>query len=241
VFGLRFDHRKPSSVSELIRVWDKGYVAVESEYFWKFGDGRWAYGQVVSHIYRTRGTFIVTLTVTPITGEPVAVRKGLVTVSEYSTVYNWDWNGDAENDGSVVEYVWNTKGSKIVTLTCVSADATVSRKCLITVTGYAAAEYSWSFGSYLASAQYSWNEFGTKIVSLTVTGHQEVPSIRYVQIQVDDVAVEATWHYGDGVSDALGVHEYSEAGVFDVTLDVDDNKGDSDSLTEENYITVTEA
>ena len=238
VFGLRLDNKRPSAQLELIRIWDKGYVAVESEYFWEFGDGHWAYGQVVTHSYSERGTFIVTLTFTPITGEPVAVRKGLVTVSEYSTVYNWDWNGDAENDGAVVEYAFSTKGSKIVTLTCVSADATASRKCLITVTGYAAAEYSWSIGGTTAVKNYSWSTFGTKIVSLQVSAADEAVSERFVQIQVDDVAVDATWHYGDGVSDALGVHEYATTGVRDVTLDVS-NKGQSATLTKTGYITVT--
>jgi len=233
-----------------VRCWDLGIKIDRADFairifgggclfIWDFGDGYYGYGRTVTHSYTDRGSYIVTLTERSADLLEISTRMCLVTVSEYSTVYNWDWAGDID-DGQVVTYSWTTKGSKIVTLTCVSADATVTRSCIITITNYLPAVYLWSVGGTESVRSYSWSTFGTKIVSLQVSAADEAASIRYVQIQVDDQTIEATWHYGDGVSDALGVHEYSEAGVFDVTLDVS-NKNDSDSLTENDYITVTEA
>jgi len=88
---------------------------------WDFGDGATARGETVQHIFNTRGTFVVRLTVSDNLGAkgqanasimistnspPVAVITGPTAGAEAATLA-FDGSSSTDSDGSLVSYDWN--------------------------------------------------------------------------------------------------------------------------------------
>ena len=195
-----------------------------ASYYWTFGDGQVSYDdQPGTHNYNTWGTYDITLEVdngycssvantavqilapTPtigFTGEgagcaPLTVQFN--NLSTYASSYRWEFSdGSVRSDDSPV-HVFNEPGVYDVTLY---------------VEGYE--------GTELVEAHSAVVEvFPTAEAAFTLNpNHVMVPGQPVFFLNLSDGATEYAWDFGDGATSIseTPVHEYTEPGVYDVSL-----------------------
>jgi len=218
-------------------------------YFWTFGDGTNATGQVVSHSYANEGNYTVTLTVTDNYNStsstslvetvgnqpPVAIFS-----ASASTVYKNDsvfFNASAsyDPDGTITSYSWTFgDGTNATGMTATHAYA---NKGVYTVTLKATDN-----GALTNTATKNITVLDhAPIASFTVSA-STVPTGTTVSFNAsasydpDGSIVGYSWNFGDGTN-GTGVtvsHSYVENGTYTVTLTVtdDDSSTGTTSATE---------
>jgi len=209
-------------------------------YFWEFGDGTNATGQIVSHSYSAYGTFTVTLTITDSEGFSDTTSKQ-VNVRQYPRA---DFTYTP-----ILPYVNET----------VTFNASAS-----TPEGGVIISYAWDFGDGKTGSgmivNHTYTSYGTYYVTLTVKDSEELSTSTTKQIRViigpvasftrtpqyplvnqpilfnasasydpDGKILAYAWNFGDGntttVSEPTIYHAYSTADIYKVTLIVTDNDG----------------
>jgi|GEM_PF-637125 len=195
-----------------------------AEHYWTFGDGQVSYGaNPGTHDYSTWGTYDITLEVdngycssvantavqilapTPtigFTGEgagcaPLTVQFN--NLSMYASSYRWEFSdGSVRSDDSPV-HVFNEPGVYDVTLY---------------VEGYEGTELMESHTAVV-------EVFPTAEAAFTLNpNHVMVPGQPVFFLNLSEDATEYMWDFGDGATSIseTPVHEYLQAGVYDVTL-----------------------
>jgi PKD repeat protein len=208
-----------------------------ADHYWTFGDGQVSYeANPGTHDYGTWGTYDITLEVdngycssvastavqilapTPtigFTGEgagcaPLTVQFN--NLSTYASSYRWEFSdGSVRSDDSPV-HVFNEPGIYDVTLY---------------VEGYEGTELVESHTAVVevfptAKAVFSLNP-----------NHVMVPGQPVFFLNLSEGATEYMWDFGDGATSIseTPVHEYLEAGVYDVTLTANNEWGCSSTYT----------
>lgn len=214
------------------------------QFLWSFGDGTTGVGQVTTHIYRSAGTFPVTLTVSTTSGQTAS----------------------AQSSASITQALQVSAGISVVG----AAGRPVPFSA--TVTGATSPQFTWQFGDGTSGSgqvtSHVYNAPGNYRVTVTVldlaTGQQASDSISasissalsvdangpYSGVAGQPVALEATtsgvanpqyrWDFGDGTtgSTAAPTHTYQSAGTFTIGLTVTDpSTGQSASDTATALIT----
>ncbi len=218
-------------------------------YFWAFGDGTNASGDIVTHAYADNGSYTVTLTVTDDDGatatatavKTVLNRSPIASFTESATtVYTgeaifFDSSGSYDSDGSITSYFWdfgdgtNTTGVIVEHVYQDNGNYTVT----LMVTdddGATATATSTKYilnKSPIASFTYSPT---LPIVGETVTFNA---SNSYDQ---DGSIMSYQWNFGDGnvstVTSPVITHIYTIFGNYTVTLTVTDNDGGIGTTTQ---------
>lgn len=192
----------------------------------------------------------VTITVTPVNDPPVAEANGPYQAKEGDkitltatgstdidgTITQYDWIiDDAGNpvylSGKNVEHTWMDEYSGEVTLIVTDNEG-------LTKTD---------------SAPVSISNVAPSITHLTApTDPLEITRTVNVEVKFTDPGLddihEVSWDWGDGSSSmvtltddariATGIHTYSEAGIYSISVTVSDMDGGIDSKTSENYIVI---
>lgn len=213
------------------------------EYRWDFGDGATGSGPSPSHVYASSGTYEVELEVVDDEGATHAVTQDVVVVANAPPVASFEWStqflqvgfdasGSTDEDGSVVEYLWDFgDGSS-------GSGLTVSH-------GYAAP------GTYAVGLQVTDDDGAvhstTREVVVTAEPPNQAPQAAFshevVHLMVsvdgtpstddDGTIVSYAWDFGDGAtsSDAVTTYTYAESGTYTVELTVTDEDGATDSTS----------
>ena len=220
---------------------------VITSYSWNFGDGTPAgSGASVTHDYAANGTYQVTLTVTDEDGAPNTLQKSisvaeapnqLPTAAFSSNVSDLDatFNAGGSNDpdGTISSYVWDFGDG-----TAAGTGATPSHS-------YAAA------GTFTVKLTVTDNRGGTSTVShdITTIAPNQKPSAAFSKggtwlhatfdasgsADPDGTIASYAWDFGDGSSDtgATPQHDYTAAGTYTVKLTVTDNRGGTDTASQD--------
>jgi len=208
---------------------------------WDFGDGTTAFGDDIEHIYLSDGTYTVTVTARdedggassssfeivvsdlPVDQQTIYVSEafeGSVTVlvagnDPEAITWSWDlYDGLAARESPTVEHIWTQDGSKPVTLTVTDAEGDESRTAIaVTVKNVPPSDLTVSqpFG-------------GDEGAMLAFTASAVDPG--------DDV-LDYTWSFGDTFFTSVGAsvqHAFSDDGVFDVSVVVDDGDGGTEEV-----------
>jgi len=221
-------------------------------YSWDFGDGITGTGSVASHTYSLAGTYTATLhitepggatqqTTTTITALPsTAVPQPPTAVLSSSTAagdaplavtfngtsstasnppiisYNWDFGDGAQATGETTSHSFTVAGTYHTTLTVEdSKGLTNSIDTPIIVVGTVTP-----------------NEKPTAVISATPPGGPVPVTISFDGSQSSDSdgsITEYSWNFGDGTTGIgqAAQHSYNNEGVYTVTLQVTDNKGET--------------
>ncbi|RLF48029.1 MAG: hypothetical protein DRN29_00935 [Thermoplasmata archaeon] len=217
-----------------------------SNYTWDFGDGSIGYGKVVEHQYLMPGTYEVRLIVRDNGNEIVNYSQTINTANippipdfYYSPEYPYTletvffFDNSTDPDGYIINWTWHfgdggisylpnpnhtylKAGEYNVTLTVVDNEfkAKTVAKQIIVRNRHPVAKFYWTKG-----------EEGTLIF---YANYLYDPSY-----DPDGSIVNYTWDFGDG---SIGYgewveHVYAKDGVYNVTLTVYDDNGDSNSTT----------
>lgn len=199
-----------------------------SEWQWSFGDGSGGAGPTITHVYRTAGTYEVTLTVSNDQGsatsspalitvfdkvEPpiAAIGGGQATAgvgqvvgwfnrsSGNVTTLQWTFGDGTSASGPVVQHAWTRPGSYTVTLVV-----------------------SNSAGSNSATAAITINEVASPPVSrftVSQTNAEEGQALRFQSLSINN-PTQLSWDFGDGstASGSAVTHAFARAGTYIVGL-----------------------
>jgi large repetitive protein len=227
-------------------VTDENVTCNSCLFTWNFGGEGTASGQIVSHVFGSPGTFVVTLTVTDAGGLTNSAQRNLtVTAPGPATVSINAPVPDPPIAGQAATF---------------TATATAA-------SGHRIVSYSWSWGdgtssqTSSASIQHTYANYGPVLISLTVTDDLNQSSTAYRPITVSSgLTATLTWSpaspnvgqtvtftatasssvgstitnylfdFGDGTDPQSSLyptakHEYQKADAFVVKLTVTDDKG----------------
>jgi PKD repeat protein len=224
-------------------------------YSWDFGDATTATGVSVQHDYSQDGTYTVTLTVTDNDGAtdttsatltvlnraPVAsFTESAETVSTGESI-SFDASGSSDADGTIVSYVWDFVDG--TTATGVTADHAYADNSAYTITLTVTDDDGATDSAAATKTVLNRAPIASFTDSATAVTQNEVISFDASgSSDADGTIVSYVWDFGDGTT-ATGVttdHEYSEDGIYTVTLTVTDDDGASASVDAEKTV-VTEA
>jgi len=215
-------------------------------YFWTFGDGTNATGQVVSHSYANVGSYTVTLTVTDndnstsstslvitVGNKPPVASFTSSPLSPYTTdtvAFNASTSYDL--DGNIVSYFWafgdGTNATGVVTSHAYVENGTYTVTLTVTdndgATGSTSAAKTILNRSPVASfASSPSTPYTGDIVTFNASASYDL----------DGSIVSYFWNFGDGTN-ATGMvtaHAYAENGNYVATLTITDNDGSTASTS----------
>lgn len=215
-------------------------------YDWNFGDGMTGSGATPAHAYSANGNYTVTLTVTDDAG---ATTSATTTVSIGATnlppsadaggpysgtagaPVNFDGSGSSDLDGSIVAYDWNfgdgTSGNGVMPAHVYAGNGSYTVTLTVTDdagdTGTATAAVSIGTGNLPPAADAGGPYRGTEGVALSFDGT--------ASSDPDGSIASYRWDFGDGTtgSGPNPSHSYGVAGTYNVTLEVTDDGGATDS------------
>ncbi len=205
-------------------------------YEWDFGDGQTAFGTTVEHVYLQDGPYAVTLTARdedggessstfdldvadlPIEEQSIYVSEALegsVTVlvagnDPEAVTWSWDlYDGLGPRTTPTIEHIWTQDGAKPVTLTVTDAEGDENRTAI--------------------SVQVQNVPPSDLIISQPFGGDEGelLAFTAFAQDPGDDV-LDYTWSFGDTFLTSVGAsvqHAFSDDGIWDVRVVVDDGDG----------------
>ncbi|HEC77068.1 MAG TPA: PKD domain-containing protein [Thermoplasmatales archaeon] len=213
---------------------------------WNFGDGNYSYEQNPSHQYSDDGVYNVTLTVTDDDGAINSTTKQII-VGNVPPVANFSWHPlnptdldtvsftdlSYDSDGFITNWTWNfgdgnysyeqnpshqysDDGVYNVTLTVTDDDGAINSTTKQIIVGNVppVANFSW----------HPLNPTDLDTVSFTDLSYDS-----------DGFITNWTWNFGDGnySYEQNPSHQYSDDGVYNVTLTVTDDDGAINSTTKQ--------
>jgi PKD repeat protein len=218
-----------------------------ASWFWDFGDGGTSFQEDPSHLYDDKGNFTVTLVVTDDDGASGAVSL-VVSVVNVAPSAGFTFDPDegtvgvdvrfmdrsSDPEGKELEYLWDfgdggtstamnplhafdSSGTKSVSLTVTDdegASATITREIMV-------------YPNVRPTADFSFSPSGGTIDDVFYFVDESVDEDGYI--------ISWSWDFGDG-DDSSGKepdHQFSDKGVRYVTLLVEDNDGNQDSVTKQ--------
>ncbi len=217
-------------------------------FYWEFGDGTTATGNLTKHAFASSGNFSIRLTVTDDKNSkgttvrnimvhsnqaPIAVANASSTRVYAGEQIEFSSTGSLDPDGSISSYIWNFgdgtsgEGLAIVHSFSLAGNFTVS----LTVTDSAGAASS-AFVSITVLDNAAPVAVLTSSGALFDTG-QFIPFSGLGSYDSEGPIASYKWSFGDGV-EGTGMnvtHMYSTVGMFDVTLTVADEKGLTSTAT----------
>jgi len=215
-------------------------------YFWGFGDGTNATGDIATHIYTDDGIYTVTLTVTDndtlsdTTSANVTVlnKSPIATFTESAeTVYTgetitFNASNSYDPDGSIVNYFWNfgdgTNATSVIASHAYADDGVYTVTLTVTDDDGATASQMATKTILNRAPVASFTESATTVRTGEVIYFDASGSY-----DSDGVIVSYFWDFGDGTN-ASGVvvdHAYADDGTYTVTLRVTDNDGATATAT----------
>ena len=221
-----------------------GFIA---SWFWEFGDGETSFKKDPTHQYGDKGVYTVTLVVTDDDGESgsASMEVSLVNVGPFAGFTFFPDEGavgvdvrfmdrSSDPEGKTLEYLWNfgdggtsaernplhafdSSGTKSVRLTVTDdegASDTITREIMV-------------FPNVRPTADFSFSPDGGTIEDVVYFVDESVDE--------DGSVVSWSWDFGDGGSSSRREpdHRFSETGVHYVTLTVEDDDGNQDSVTKQ--------
>ncbi len=241
-----------------------------ASYAWDFGDGATGEGESISHIYVEAGTYDVMLTVTDDDGVSAQVEKSVevtqtppenqapqpdfsASFQELAATFNASASSDP--DGSVVSYTWDfgdgaTGEGESVSHTYAEAD-TYDVMLTVTDDGGKSAQVEKSFEVNAAPTEPTDpteppNRAPSVLFSFAPKEGEPPLSVTFDASASEDSdgSIEAyNWDFGDGETDE-GVqveHTYEEAGIYTVTLTLEDDAGDEATASKEVEVVAPDA
>jgi PKD repeat protein len=219
-----------------------GFIA---SWFWEFGDGETSFQEDPVHQYGDKGVYTVTLVVTDDDGESgsASAEVSLVNVGPSAGFTFFPDEGavgidvrfmdrSSDPEGRALKYIWNfgdggtsaernplhafdSSGTKSVRLTVTDdegASDTITREIMV-------------FPNVRPTADFSFSPDGGSIEDVVYFVDESVDE--------DGSVVSWSWDFGDGDSSSRREpdHRFSETGVHYVTLTVEDDDGNQDSVT----------
>jgi len=215
-------------------------------YFWDFGDGTNATGEIATHIYADDGIYTVTLTVTDndelsdITSMGITVlnRPPVASfVESAETVYTgeaitFNASDSYDPDGTIVSYFWDfgdgTNATGVIVDHSYADDGTYTVILTVTDDDGATASASAIKTILNRSPVATFTESATIVLTGEVIYFDASDSF-----DPDGTIVGYFWDFGDGTN-ATGVvvdHAYADDGNYTVTLTVTDDDGATNSST----------
>ncbi|MEM9935524.1 MAG: PKD domain-containing protein, partial [Bacteroidota bacterium] len=220
-----------------------------TEYTWDFGDeSPLRTGINLSHTYNAAGTYTVTLTVVDDDGAPgqcsleitvgdnslpTASCEVSPTTGNTPLTVSASGSGSSDSDGTIVSYSWNFGDGTTLQGESVSHEFTEAGTYTVTLTvtdndgGEASCSEEVSInGAPVAVCAVSLKS-GEAPLTINVNGLSSTDS--------DGAIAEYTWDFGDGSLPRTGVsltHLYTTAGIYIVTLTVQDDDGATAQCTE---------
>ena len=216
------------------------------DYSWDFGDGNIGTGVSPNHSYSIDGNYNVTLTVTDNTGDTDSATTtasiGAVNqppVSDPNGPYSgtvgipvdFDGSGSSDPDGSIASYSWDfgdgSTGSGVAPTHAYNADGSFTVSLTVTDdagdTATATTTASIGAGNLPPVADPNGPYSGTVDIPVAFDGS--------ASNDPDGTIVTYSWDFGDDTtgSGATPSHVYSAAGTYNVTLEVTDDTGATDS------------
>ena len=220
---------------------------------WDFGDGNTSTLQSPVHTYTNTGNYTITLVVfNSVTGcsytrthttnvviekadfrvsDSVICRKSTVTFSALNTTpanvsaYQWTFGDGGSASGVNVNHTYNLSGQYTVRL--ILTDINNCRDTLI-------------------KTQYITVNGPTAGFSVTTPGNCMLSTIFFTDQSVGDGTHPINswvWYYGDGINETLFAppfsHQYTSAGVYNISLKITDTQGCIDSVMMTNAVTVS--
>ncbi len=215
-------------------------------YTWNFGDGRIAYGSVVTHSYSDDGIYNITLTITDDDGNKSNITKSII-VRNIPPIANFTYSPQKPTDLDIISF----------NSTSYDPDGFI-------------VNYTWNFGdgriAYGRNVTHSYSDDGIYNITLTITDDDGARSKKVKKIEVKNVKPKAIFTYSpekprqgeeitfdasqsfdadgniisyewdfesDGVIDDYGkvvIHKYNKKGAYTVTLLVKDDDNTTDSF-----------
>jgi len=215
-----------------------------TSYYWDFGDGSNGTGVITTHNYSSIGTYNVTLTVTdndnltdsesklivvkkypiaaftyapivPLVNQTVTFNASLSTPDGGSiTSYYWDF-GDGTNvneTDSVIYHDYMISGTYNVTLNITDSEGLWDIESqIITIVEYPFASFTHSPGNPIVGETITFNASLSTPNGGTITNYH--------------------WDFGDGTNETgvIGIHAYTAAGNYTVSLTITDSEGLGDA------------
>lgn len=207
---------------------------------WDFGDGGTSTLQNPSHVYAAGGTYNVTLTVTSNTGCVQSITKPVVVY--HNPDVNFNFTNVCLNETTQFTNTTTVTGGLISTFSWNFGDGTAASNQPNPTHVYASA------GNYNATLTITSNQgcidSATKVVSVyeyptasfTVNNVCQIDSAHFTNNSSDPLGTIAWWEwlYGDNSpadnANWDGVHQYQNAGYYNVTLTIESNFGCRDSI-----------
>ncbi|WP_408647178.1 PKD domain-containing protein [Tessaracoccus coleopterorum] len=205
-------------------------------YSWNFGDGTTATGATATHTFAAPGTYQVSLTVTDPQGlsdtstVPVTVAANAAPVAAFDAVVSGhtvalDAGDSSDGDGQITGYAWNfgdgTTGSGVTTTHDYGEAGTFTVS--LTVTDDQGATHTTGKSVVTVDAPNS----APTAAFLATTDQLEATFDASGSEDPDGSIVSYAWAFGDG-STGTGPnpgHTYAQAGTYQVSLTVTDNRG----------------
>lgn len=220
-------------------------VAGGSNYFWDFGDGTSATGQLVYHSYTDVGTYTALMIGTNSCGRVDTIETE-VNISDTVKLNLWfETDKDFTCSGDTILFTYNNEDPRVLNYS-----------------------FFWDFDDGTTSTErspnHAYTEGGEYYVKFVVTYGCGVDSVfrvihvenAIVDFSADDVtvpenasvhftnsstgAVSYLWDFGDGTTSTLAnpTHVYTTEGIYDVSLTATSSYGCVTSITKEEYIYV---
>jgi len=218
-------------------------------YFWDFGDGINATGEVIEHAYVDDGNYTVTLTITDddsATNSTSAIKTVLnrSPVASFTdsaeTVYTgetvmFDGSDSYDSDGVIASYFWDfgdgTNATDIIVIHAYIDDGNYTVTLIIMDDDGATDSVNATKTVLNRSPIASFTESAT-----TVCTGETIYFNASDSYDPDGTIANYKWNFGDGnitiTNNSVITHIYHEHGDFDVTLTVIDNDSHNDSTSQ---------
>ena len=215
-------------------------------YSWDFGDGSPLSGEVNPvHRYALPGTYSVTLIVTDDDGVPNSISKN-VTVGNLPPVVDFDWTPDQPTTSDLIQFVSNANDpdGTIVQYEWDFGDGSFSSEQNPTH------QYA-TPGEYRVTLRCTDDRGASEELSKPVQVSNSPPvacfdyvpqnpstsdSVQFLDCSTDpDGQIVAwSWNFGDGHTSSLRnpTHQFTQNGVYQVTLTITDNNGAQDQISQ---------
>jgi PKD repeat protein len=218
-----------------------------TSWFWDFGDGRTSFQEDPFHQYDDKGNFTVTLVVTDDDGASGSVSMEVLLVNVGpSAGFTFDpdegtvgvdvrfMDKSSDPEGKVLEYLWNFgDGSTSTGMNPLHAfDSSGTKSVSLTVTDDEGASHTITreimvFPRSRPVADFDFTPDGGTI--------EDVVQFEDKSVDDDGYIASWSWDFGDGSDSSRSEpdHQFSDHGVHYVTLAVEDNDGNQDSVTKQ--------